>query len=315
MPWHIGIDEAGYGPNIGPLLQSAVGLRFADEIGDPWKLLKKAVRKHAASEDRRLIIDDSKKVYTQTNGLSRLERGVLAVLCPADTPWPVPLGYFLTLVDPPAIAELIAEPWFDEWEMLPAICPRDDLESAAEKFHTARESADVSPAWVRCRITPPALFNHLLDTCANKADVLCRGLHQLLIAALRPDDDIVFAVDRQGGRIYYAALLQATCPDGWVMVIEETEAKCHYRMTAGRELSWSFEVAAESRHFTVALASMVSKYVREILMRQFNRYWQTHVPGIKATAGYPIDSHRFLAEIQPAMRELRVGHRLVWRRK
>jgi ribonuclease HII len=86
-------------------------------------------------------------------------------------------------------------------------------------------------------------------------------------------------------------------------------------MMAGYEVAWSFEVEAESRHFTVALASMVSKYIREVLMRQFNRYWQKHVPGIKATAGYPVDSHRFLAEIHPAMRTLNVGHRLVWRRK
>src|ERR1041384_7244234 len=104
------------------------------------------------------------------------------------------------------------------------------------------------------------MFNRLLDEHANKADVLCHGLHQLLTAALHPEDDIAFAIDRQGGRIYYAALLQATCPDGWINVVEESEQKCRYRTNVGRELTWSFEVAAESRHFTVALASMVSKY-------------------------------------------------------
>src|ERR1044071_9185017 len=115
MPWHIGIDEAGYGPNMGPLLQSAVGLRFAGEFSDPWKLLKKAVRKQGGNDDHRLIIDDSKKVYGVNNGLRRLESGVLATLCPADTPWPVPLGYFLAFVSPNALSELVFEPWFDEW--------------------------------------------------------------------------------------------------------------------------------------------------------------------------------------------------------
>ena len=31
MPWVVGIDEAGYGPNLGPLVQSAVALRLPDD--------------------------------------------------------------------------------------------------------------------------------------------------------------------------------------------------------------------------------------------------------------------------------------------
>jgi ribonuclease HII len=317
MPWHIGIDEAGYGPNMGPLLQTAVGVRFPAQPRDAWRVLAKAVRRHGESDedDSRVIIDDSKKVYGAPNGLSRLELGVLAALCPPDTPWPVPLGHFLAFVAPKALVDLIAEPWFDEFDPLPAVTEPGAIRAASQTFHAARQKAKLSPFWVRSRVTPPALFNSLLDECANKAEVLATGLHDLIIAARMPDDDVVYAIDRQGGRIYYVALLQHACPDGWVEIVEETAACCRYRMSAGHQVSWSFEVEAESRHFTVALASMVSKFVREVLMRQFNRYWQKHVPGIKATAGYPVDSHRFFAEIQPAMRTLRVGHRLVWRRK
>ncbi len=317
MPWHIGIDEAGYGPNIGPLLQTAVGVRFAAKPRCPWKVLAKAVRRHGEGneEARRVIIDDSKKVYGAPNGLRRLELGVLATLCPPDTPWPVPLGHFLAFVAPEALVELIDEPWFDEFDFLPSVTDLEHIRIASDTFDTARRKAQLSSFWVRSRVTPPARFNRLLDECANKADVLATGLFELIVAARKPDDDVAYAIDRQGGRIYYVGLLQSACPDGWVEIVEETGASCRYRMNVGQQVSWSFEVQAESRHFTVALASMVSKYLREVLMRQFNRYWQKHVPGIKATAGYPVDSHRFLAEIRPAMHTLRVGHRLVWRRK
>ena len=45
MPWVVGIDEAGYGPNLGPLVQAAVSLYLPD--GDPagWDTLKPVVRR------------------------------------------------------------------------------------------------------------------------------------------------------------------------------------------------------------------------------------------------------------------------------
>jgi ribonuclease HII len=70
---------------------------------------------------------------------------------------------------------------------------------------------------------------------------------------------------------------------------------------------------ADVEHFTVALASMISKYVRELLMREFNRYWLTHVPGLKPTAGYPLDAGRYYESIRPAMAKLGIAERAVWR--
>ncbi len=52
-------------------------------------------------------------------------------------------------------------------------------------------------------------------------------------------------------------------------------------------------------HLPVALASMLAKYVRELCMGQFNRYWGHLVPGLQPTAGYYVDAQRFLGEIRP----------------
>ena len=73
--WVVGIDEAGYGPNLGPLVQAAVGLDLPDDDPAGWETMKAVVRRSHEKADGRLLIDDSKKVYTR-GGLEALERGV-----------------------------------------------------------------------------------------------------------------------------------------------------------------------------------------------------------------------------------------------
>ena len=50
-------------------------------------------------------------------------------------------------------------------------------------------------------------------------------------------------------------------------------------------------------------------------MKVFNRYWQRQVPGIKPTAGYPLDARRFRKEIKVAQRELEIADRVLWRER
>ena len=80
MPWVVGIDEAGYGPNLGPLVQAAVALHLPDDDPAGWETLKPVVRRCARRPTAGLLIDDSKKVYTR-GGLEALERGVLVDRC------------------------------------------------------------------------------------------------------------------------------------------------------------------------------------------------------------------------------------------
>jgi hypothetical protein len=318
MPWQVGIDEAGYGPNLGPLLQTSVGVHFASEPCCIWQLLADAVRRCGDGRDSRIVVDDSKKVFGPNRNLANLEVAVLAAACPSDASWPMPVGQFLVLIAPATLPEVRLEPWFDESEPIPLAAKIDTIKRASERWHTSLRSNSLKPFCVQSRITPPARFNSLLDERDNKAEVLAGGVRWLIREARRLEseaDRIDFAVDRLGGRVYHMDFLKGACPDGDIEMIEENEAQCRYRMQSPRPLTWSFEVEADARHFTVALASMVSKYVRELLMGQFNRFWQAHVPGLKATAGYPVDAGRFIQEIRPAMHRLGIDDRIVWRRK
>jgi len=60
---------------------------------------------------------------------------------------------------------------------------------------------------------------------------------------------------------------------------------------------------------------MAAKYLREVCMLQFNRYWSAKVAGLKPTAGYPMDAGRFFADIQPCLALDGTDERMVWRAK
>src|SRR5262249_20661765 len=82
-----------------------------------------------------------------------------------------------------------------------------------------------------------------------------------------------------------------------------------------RQVRFAFQPRADSEHFCVALASMISKYLREIFMLEFNRFWQERIPGLARTAGYYGDATRFYAEMRPAMQELGIAEETVWRKR
>src|SRR5689334_23242601 len=83
----IGVDEAGYGPNLGPLVVAATVWEVADGIDGSmfYKLLRKLVADSVEkANNRRVVWADSKAVYKNGNGFDHLERGVLAALSTFD---------------------------------------------------------------------------------------------------------------------------------------------------------------------------------------------------------------------------------------
>ena len=319
MPWLVGIDEAGYGPNLGPFVLGSVAVYLPDGAPSCAEVLRPVVRRAAEDDDGRLLVDDSKQVYVGRNGLAKLERGVLPVCVPAvpTDPWTVG-DCFTHLAARTAQDNLSGEKWYEPRDPLPVALDLQEWAELAGRVGAAGRGAGFAWGPVRTVVIPAPRFNALLDHWHSKAAVEATAVIALLQEArgLPGAEPLSFVVDRLGGRTHYAAIIQTAFPDGWVHGVEEGAERSWY-IVAGleRAVSLCFQPRAESDHLPVALASMMCKYIREVCMRQFNRFWQAHVPGLKPTAGYPTDAARYFRAIQKAMQDLGLGADQVWRRK
>jgi len=319
--WIIGIDEAGYGPNFGPFVMTSVACRVPEHCHNAslWRLLCPAVRRSEDADEGQVLIDDSKRVYT-VHGLAGLERGVLAMLTAGlSSPFPSSLSALIDWACPDDTDELRREVWYRGLQPWPIHLNCEHLSSWAARCADACAVAAIGGWQVRSVVICPQRFNALLDEGGTKGHVLAHALTCLLRwqrSNLPGEDELAFFIDKHGGRNTYAAMIHHALPDGIVISEQESMACSAYRIHGlERGVRLMFQPRADGEHFCVALASMASKYLREVLMLEFNRFWQEHVPDLKPTAGYPGDAARFLADIRRIIEKLGLREETLWRRK
>jgi hypothetical protein len=299
MPWQIGIDEAGYGPNLGPFVMTLVACRVPDALAEAnlWDVLASTVRRAEERADGRLIVADSKQVYSPARGWDELEKTVGAILDPAGS-----LRALLQQIAAEELPSLGAEAWFVGDTTLPTEVSVADLTRAGACWRAASERAQLAWSLCGCAIVPTPRFNDIIDRWDSKGAVLGIAMTQLIqrCLAATPAEPTRFIIDKHGGRNTYGALLQHAFPAGFVLAEREGSAASVYRVEGlDRAVRITFMPKADVEHFTVALA--------------FNRFWQTHVPGLKPTAGYPLDAVRYFESIRPALAKLGISERQVWR--
>jgi len=311
-----GIDEAGYGPLLGPLVVGCCAFDIGpwDEsqpIPCLWKRLSRLVSKNRLASGRKLHVNDSKLVYSTSLGLKELERSILTILCAAGE-MPENLPSLLARTAPHVLEELGIYPWYQAGEVESFPIEQDALPIRlfANGLKMEMQRSGTHCVYLSARVVLERRLNQLISATRNKATVLfsTSAIHLDYLLSTHGHGPMTIFCDRQGGREHYASLLRLMFEQWSLEVLREQDGHSDYRLTSGnKSVRIIFREKAETLCMSVALASMLSKYLREALMRRFNTFWARYMPEVPPTAGYYGDGARFLRDIEPARRKLGIA--------
>lgn len=287
--FRVGIDENGLGPRLGPLVVTGV-LARTDEAGG----------RRAESRPRGKLaerLNDSKKLVAFGDSLLG-EAWARAVAKRAGTSATSAdeLVHWLSIdtrdhLRAPCPADHAGQCWSAESERFGAT---DEMVTAAERdlAHLAKLGVDVQGA--RVAVVCTDRLNAAARRGLTRFHVDLHAMERLAIdARARAGEDVIVTCGKVGGFNSYASALGPL------------NGRLHVTMCEGRARSEyafpglgriAFVRDADARHLLVCMASLIGKWVRDLLMARVVRYHREANPELPMASGYhdPVTT-RFIA--------------------
>ncbi len=249
----LGIDENGYGPVLGPFVVTGVLLEVD---GDPWNVLKIG--------GKRSFIRDSKEIF----------RGSLPSYRIGET---LALGFLKNLGLSPKdtaeyIQEVTGEPYdslFQGSESIKPLHPILRLPLWLDNEPSKIPLTGYGPVKIVCvrqRVIMPGLFNRRVKAIGSKAYL--DFLEFMEVADLcTAGKSAIIILGKIGGTTHYLKMFRFAGIEP-VKVLFESRERSSYTYKLWK---LNFIRDADSKYLPVAMASIVGKYTREILMTALSR--------------------------------------------
>ncbi|MEZ4407701.1 MAG: hypothetical protein R3A52_14675 [Polyangiales bacterium] len=271
----VGVDENGLGPWLGPMLVTGVRAAVRGDVSD--------VTARAAA----LGVGDSKA--TGAHGAMRaLESRVLAVLDGHLGLRPTSLDELAGMLSLRTEAELRAlcpsgaapEVCFGGSVALPAF--GGSVSEGAAVAEALRE-AGLTLVEARFVTVCAGRLNHEAERGRGRFDLDLDAMVDL-VAALRrgAPGELTAVCGKVGGRKSYVAAMDRL--GALPVIVEEKPERSAYRVRGVGEVSFARD--ADAGDVTVGLASMIGKYLRELMVERQHRWYAARVAGLRPASGY-----------------------------
>jgi ribonuclease HII len=300
MPWHVGIDENGLGPQLGPLLVTAVMAQVSESA-------RRRIRRDGGSflHER---LDDSKALVAHGK-ISLAEAWTRAVVerCGQGAGSPDALVEALALENRATRLSGCAEHALSQcWD------PADESFQASDgQLREARVDLDslsskgIDVVWARSMIVCVRRLNEERRSGRGRLIADLHAMEQLIVSAHnKAGGELEVVCGKVGGLTKYLPSM-SVLSNRLHGVLAQARACSSYRFAGIGTVH--FVRDADGSDPLVALSSLVGKYFRELLMARIVRFYRREQPSLRDVSGYndPVTA-RFVRETQPIRKRLGV---------